>query len=126
MARKAAYAEDFDRELADQQTRRNLEGLALEADGRTDAAVALYEQNIADGFEGDWPYGRLVAHYERIGRLDEARRVLERAIEVFTGSKRRTPVDRRAVLRAFKGRLKLVLKRIRDESAMKPVSSSKK
>jgi tetratricopeptide (TPR) repeat protein len=116
MARKAAYAEGFDRELAERQTRRNLEGLALEADGRTDEAVALYERNIADGFEGDWPYGRLVAHYERVGRLDEAQRVLERAIEVFTASKRRTPLDRRAVLRAFKGRLKVVQKRLRDSS----------
>ena len=126
MPRKAAYAEDFDRDLADQQTRRNLEGLALESDSRAGEAMALYEQNIADGFEGDWPYGRLVAHYERIGRLDEAERVLERAIEVFTASKRRTPEDRRAVLRAFKGRLKVVQKRIRDETAARPANSSRR
>jgi tetratricopeptide (TPR) repeat protein len=116
MARKAAYAEEFDREQVDLQTRRNLDALALESDGRTEEAMALYEQNIADGFEGDWPYGRLVAYYERLGRLDDAQRVLERGIEVFNESKRRTPLDRRSVLRAFKGRLKLVLKRMRDEA----------
>ena len=116
MAGKAAYAEDFDRDLADRQTRRNLDALALEGDGRIDEAVELYEQNIADGFEGDWPYGRLVAHYERTGRLKEAERILMRGIQVFAESKRRTPADRRSVLRAFKGRLKLVQKRIRDEA----------
>jgi tetratricopeptide (TPR) repeat protein len=119
MARKAAYAQDFDREQVDLQTRRNLEALALEGEGRTEEAIALYEQNIADGFEGDWPYGRLVAYYERQGRLDDAQRVLERGIEVFNESKRRTPLDRRSVLRAFKGRLKLVLKRVRDEAKAK-------
>lgn len=115
MARKAAYAENFDRDLVDRQTRRNLEALALEGNGSIEAAITLYEQNIADGFEGDWPYGRLVAYYERLGRFLDAQRVLERGIEVFKTSKRRTPLDRRAVLRAFKGRLKIVIKRIRDE-----------
>jgi tetratricopeptide (TPR) repeat protein len=115
MARATAYAQDFDRDLVDLQTRRNLQALELEAEGRSDEAVALYEQNIADGFEGDWPYGRLVAHYERTGRLEEAQRVLERGIEVFTASTRRTPLDRRAVLKAFKGRLKLVKKRMRED-----------
>ena len=125
MARQAAFAEDFDRELVDLQTRRNLEGLALEGDGRIEEAVALYEQNIADGFEGDWPYGRLVAQYERTGRLNEARRVLERGIEVFNASKRRTPPDRRAVLREFKGRLKIIVKRIRDEASPKKNGKSR-
>jgi hypothetical protein len=116
MANKAAYAEDFDRDLADRQTRRNLDAMALEGNGRVDEAIELYEHNVADGFEGDWPYGRLVAHYERTGRLKEAERILMRGIQVFTESKRRTPADRRAVLRAFKGRLKILQKRIRDES----------
>jgi tetratricopeptide (TPR) repeat protein len=85
--------------------------MELERAGRVDEAVALYEQNIAEGFEGDWPYGRLVAHYERLGRIDEARRVLERGVEVFKASKRRTAEDRRGVLRAFNGRLRLLKKK---------------
>lgn len=99
-----------DRDTLESQTRRNLDGMELEREGRADQAIALYEQNVAEGFEGDWPYGRLVAYYERIDRLDEAERVLNRAIDVFKASKRRTGEDRRATLRAFRGRLKLVQK----------------
>jgi hypothetical protein len=105
-----------DRQRIDQQTRRNLEGLTLESEGRIDESLALYEQNIAEGFEGDWPYGRLVMFYEKRNALDDAARVLERGIEVFTASRRRTASDRRAVLRAFKGRLKEIARK-RDAGA---------
>lgn len=94
------------------QTNRNLEGLGLEQAGRLAEALALYELNVAEGFEGDFPYGRLVAAYERRGELERAVEVLERAIEVFGASRRRTPADRRATLQAFKGRLRLVRKAI--------------
>lgn len=112
-----------EREVLEAQTRRNLDGMELERAGRPDLARELYEQNVADGFEGDFPYGRLVAMYERAGRLDEARRVLERAIEVFRASKRRTPADRRATVQAFRGRLRLVQKAARQ--ADKPVNQRK-
>jgi tetratricopeptide (TPR) repeat protein len=97
-----------DRDTLVEQTRRNLDGMELERAGRMDLAIELYEQNLEDGFEGDWPYGRLVAFYEREGRLDEAERVLNRAIEVFKASRRRSAEDRRATLQAFRGRLRLV------------------
>ena len=99
-----------DRGTLEQQTRRNLDAMELERNGQVDTAVELYEQNVAEGFEGDWPYGRLVAHYERTGQLDEAERVLVRAIEVFKGSKRRSGEERRATIQAFRGRLRLVKK----------------
>lgn len=102
-----------ERETLEEQTRRNLEGMRLEQSGQVDLALELYEQNLAEGFAGDWPYGRLVAYYEKHGRLDEARRVLERAIEVFKGTKRRTPEDRRAALQVFRGRLREVQKKAR-------------
>jgi tetratricopeptide (TPR) repeat protein len=82
--------------------------MELERAGRLDEALALYEQNLAEGFEGDWPYGRLVAAYEKRGELQRAAVVLERAIEVLSASKRRTPADRRATIQAFKGRLRMV------------------
>lgn len=99
-----------ERWLLEAHTARNLEGLAAEQAGDVDGAIGLYERNVAEGFVGDLPYGRLVAIYEKRGALSEAERVLRRAIEVFEGSSRRTPQDRRTTLRAFKNRLKLVLK----------------
>jgi hypothetical protein len=102
-----------ERERLTQQTSRNLEGMELERAGRTDEALALYEQNVAEGFEGDWPYGRLVAIHEKRGELERAAAVLERGIEVFKASKRRTPGDRRATIQAFRGRLRLVKQAMR-------------
>jgi tetratricopeptide (TPR) repeat protein len=100
-----------ERWLIEAQTARNLEGLSAEHSGDIEAAIALYERNVSEGFAGDLPYGRLVAIYEKRGALDEAERVLRRAIEVFEGSHRRTPHDRRATVRVFKNRLRMLLKR---------------
>jgi hypothetical protein len=105
-----------ERERLLRQTGRNLEGMELERQGRTDEALALYQQNVAEGFEGDFPYGRLVAAFERAGDLERAAAVLERAIEVFSTTRRRTPADRRATLQAFRGRLRLVQKAARQQS----------
>jgi tetratricopeptide (TPR) repeat protein len=98
-----------ERWLLEAQTARNLEALAAEQSGDVELAIGLYERNVAEGFPGDLPYGRLVMLYERRGALDEAERVLRRAIEVFERSRRRTPQDRRATIRVFKNRLKAVL-----------------
>jgi Flp pilus assembly protein TadD len=102
-----------DRWLLEAQTARNLQGLAAEQAGQLDAAIELFERNVAEGFPGDLPYGRLVAIYERRARFDEAERVLLRAIEVFQSSGRRTPQDRRATVRVFKNRLALLRKKRR-------------
>ena len=99
-----------DRWLLEAQTARNLEAMAAEGAGDVDEAIALYERNVAEGFPGDLPYGRLVRIYERRHAFDEAERVLRRAIEVFEASTRRTPQDRRATIRVFKNRLAAVLK----------------
>jgi len=103
--------EHEERWLLEAQTARNLEGLSAEQAGDLEQAIALYERNAAEGFAGDLPYGRLVAIYERRGALDEAERVLLRAIEVFEASRRRTATDRRATIRVFKNRLKALRKR---------------
>ena len=106
-----------DRWLLEAQTARNLEALSAEQSGDVEAAIALYERNVEEGFPGDLPYGRLVMLYERRGALDEAERVLRRAIEVFQTSQRRTPQDRRATIRVFKNRLGQVLKRRKQQRA---------
>ena len=100
-----------ERWLLEAQTARNLEGLTAERAGDVETAIALYERNVAEGFAGDLPYGRLVAIYERRGAYDEAERVLLRAIEVFEASKRRAARDRRATINVFKTRLKMLRKR---------------
>jgi hypothetical protein len=100
-----------ERWLLEAQTARNLEGLLAEQSGDVEAAITLYERNVAEAFPGDLPYGRLVAIYEKRGALEDAERVLRRGIEVLEGSRRRTPRDRRATVRVFKNRLKLLLKR---------------
>lgn len=94
-----------DRWLLEAQTARNLEALDAEQAGRLDEAVALYERNVAEGFPGDLPYGRLVAIYERRAAFDDAARVLRRAIAVFEASRRRTPRERRGMVRVFHNRL---------------------
>jgi hypothetical protein len=93
------------------QTARNLEAIELEHAGRVEDAIVLYERNVAEGFPGDLPYGRLVAIYEKRGAFGDATRVLERAIEVFQTTSRRTAQDRRAMLRVFRKRLSLVKQR---------------
>jgi tetratricopeptide (TPR) repeat protein len=107
-----------DRWLLEAQTARNLEGLEAEQAGRLDEAIVLYERNVREGFPGDWPYGRLVAIYERRQAFDDARRVLERAIEVLEASRRRTPRDRRAMVRAFKQRLSRLERQRRGSDAV--------
>lgn len=92
------------------QTARNIEAMEAEHAGRLDEAIALYERNVAEDFPGDLPYGRLVAIYEKRGALEEAERVLVRAIAVFEASSRRTPQDRRTMIRTFQKRLSMVRK----------------
>jgi tetratricopeptide (TPR) repeat protein len=100
-----------DRWRLEAQTARNLEGLTAEHAGDLEAAIALYERNIAEGFPADLPYGRLVAIYERRGALDDAERVLRRAIEVLGASSRRSAAERSATVRVFKNRLAALRKR---------------
>jgi hypothetical protein len=101
---------DEERALLEAQTRRNLDGMELEADARGPEAVALYEQNVAEGFPGDWPYSRLVSIYERRGEYVEAERVLRRAIEVTKADRRKPAPDRRMLVQGLQGRLRLLKK----------------
>jgi tetratricopeptide (TPR) repeat protein len=102
--------DDDERIQLEVQTRRNLDGMEHEAAGRTDLAIGLYEQNVAEGFPGDWPYSRLVAAYERQGAYDEAERILRRAIEVTRADRRKPAADRRTLLRGLQGRLRVLKK----------------
>ena len=80
---------DDERAILEEQTKRNIDGMELELAGRMDLAIELYEQNVEEGFTGDWPYSRLVGVYERQGEYDQAERILRRAIEVTKTDRRR-------------------------------------
>lgn len=101
---------DEERAALETQTRRNLDGMELEQAGQVAEAIALYEQNVAEGFTGDWPCGRLVSIYERRGAYDEAERILRRAIEVTRADRRKPASDRRSLLQGLQGRLRLLKK----------------
>jgi hypothetical protein len=106
--------DDAERERLEAQTRRNLEALEYEGDGRMDLAIALYEQNVDEGFVGDWPYSRLAGVYERARRYDDAVRVLTRALEVTRADRRRPAGDRKSVVQALQGRLRTLKKTIQQ------------
>ncbi|HKT34115.1 MAG TPA: hypothetical protein VJR03_04740 [Nitrospira sp.] len=56
---------------------RNLKGTQLEKDGQEDKAIALYEANISDRFDGSHPYNRLRILYKNRGDYANAIRVCE-------------------------------------------------
>ena len=62
---------------------RNLRGRELEKKGDITGAIELYELNVANDFEGDFPYNRLRVIYSKQKRYGDVVRVLERAIDVF-------------------------------------------
>ena len=51
-----------------------------------------------------------MAIYERLGRPEDAVRVLERGLAVFKASRGRTPEDRRAVMAVFRNRMRKIRK----------------
>jgi hypothetical protein len=94
-----------ERERARVQTGRNVAAIEHEWRGEWDAAIELYEANVAEGFPGDLPYGHLALIYTKRQRPEDVVRVLERAVEVFSALPRRNP-DRMPRLRVFRQRLK--------------------
>jgi tetratricopeptide (TPR) repeat protein len=109
-----APLEDDERQRLDVQTRRNLDAMELEEAGRTDLAIALYEQNVAEGFPGDWPYTRLAGIYERTRRYDDAVRILGSALAATKADRRRPAADRRTTVQAIQGRIRTLKKTIQQ------------
>jgi tetratricopeptide (TPR) repeat protein len=62
---------------------RNILGRVYEKLGDVETATKLYEQNVADEFEGDFPYDRLRIIYHKQNRFADEVRILEKAIKVF-------------------------------------------
>lgn len=68
---------------------RNNEGIAYEKLGREDEAIAVYEENIADGYPALHAFDRLMKIYRRRKEYREECRVIRRAIEIFLAENQR-------------------------------------
>jgi len=62
---------------------RNILGRVCEKLGDVETATELYEQNVADDFEGNFPYDRLRIIYHRQKCFADEVRVLGKAVRVF-------------------------------------------
>lgn len=70
------------------QVDRNLQGQKLEKLGKNDEAkineaIKLYELNLNENFEGNFPYERLAIIYRRRKEYDKEIRVIKKAIEIM-------------------------------------------
>lgn len=61
---------------------RNTEARKLEDEGKTDDAIKLYELNINEGFDGDYPYTGLIRIYRKMGQNDKAIKVCEDFLKI--------------------------------------------
>lgn len=84
---------------------RNLLGRQLEKEGKIDEAIKLYEENIKEGFDGNFPYDRLAIIYRKQKKKEDEIRVLNCAIYVFENIVYQQRGDRIPKLNKFKERL---------------------
>lgn len=68
---------------------RNNEGTAYEKAGREDEAIAIYEENIADGYPALHSFDRLMIIYRRRKDYYNEIRVIKKAIDVFSAENER-------------------------------------
>lgn len=64
-------------------TERNNIGIQLEKNGKIDEAIAVYEDNIRDGYPAYHSFQRLMIIYRKRKEYDNEIRVIKRGIEVF-------------------------------------------
>lgn len=72
-----------DMEIPHKAVDRNIKGQELEKEGYIDNAIELYELNIKEQFDGNFPYDRLIIIYRRRKMVEDEIRVLEQAVHVF-------------------------------------------
>jgi len=62
---------------------RNNNGIEFEKDNNLELAIKCYEENIADGFTGMYPYNRLGIIYRKRKDVENEKRVLRRKYKIF-------------------------------------------
>ena len=65
---------------------RNNKGIELEKSGDIEGAIAVYEENIADGYPAYHSFHRLMILYRKRKEYDNEIRVILRTTEVFPNS----------------------------------------
>lgn len=93
-AMEALEARRIQDELLNNTMRRNNEGIELEDEGRTDEAIALYEQNVEAGYPATHSYERLMVLYRKRKEYEQEARVIRRAIEVYSSTSRADLIDK--------------------------------
>lgn len=74
---------------------RNKKGIEYEKKGKIEEAIAMYELNIDENFEGLHPYKRLAIIYTKLKLIKEADRVLRSGIRNVSGIKHRKDLENR-------------------------------
>jgi len=72
---EAQHAKVMLHEMEKQLAERNTHAQELETQDQQDAAMELYEANVADMFDGSLPYERLLTIYTHQGAKKEAQRI---------------------------------------------------
>jgi hypothetical protein len=80
-----------DMETPHEAVDRNIKGQELEKEGYIDNAIELYELNIKEEFEGNFPYDRLVILHRKRKKEADVIRVLEQGIKVFESLEKTSP-----------------------------------
>ena len=61
-----------------------MEGKELEKSGDIEGAITIYEKLLSRNFDGSYPYDRLCVIYRKKKDFFNEKRVLEKAIKIFT------------------------------------------
>src|ERR671925_453824 len=84
------------RDISNQVADLNTQGVTHEKGGDLESAIRCYEDNIQLRYAATHAYDRLIVIYRRRGQLDEAMRVINVAIDVFTKE-----IERRTTLGVY-------------------------
>ncbi|MCV9926336.1 hypothetical protein OIU83_01630 [Flavobacterium sp. LS1R49] len=91
------------------QVERNLKAIEFEKEGEIEKAIALYEENVTEGFIGNHSYDRLATIYKNQNDIDNEIRILEKAILIYEKITLEDRIEGMPKLFRFKNRLEKAL-----------------
>ncbi|MBS3954612.1 MAG: hypothetical protein KGZ88_16795 [Methylomicrobium sp.] len=87
-------------------------GKKFEQEADLEKACACYEGCIKNRFEGNGPYDRLIILYKKLGRHDDALRIVKKAISVFEKVSKQGRIDGAKKLEKYKSELEKITRKI--------------